>query len=46
MIEHSKVYDMAYVKYTPIDIYSYFNDPWYSGIHEVRNVVMCNYFYL
>ena len=46
MMEYSKVYDMAYVKYTPTTIYRCFNDKWYSGIHEVRNIVMCNYLYL
>jgi hypothetical protein len=46
MMEFNKVYDMAYVKYPPIDIYSYFNDNYYNGIYEIRNIVMCNYLYL
>jgi hypothetical protein len=46
MMEHSKVYDMAYVKYPPIGIYSHFNDYYYHGIYLVRNIVMCNYLYL
>ena len=45
-MEYSKIYDMAYVEYTPITIYRCFNDYYYHGIYLVRNTVMCNYFYL
>jgi len=46
MIEYSKIYDMAYVKYPPIGIFSHFSEWHYEGIYSVRNIVMCNYLYL
>jgi hypothetical protein len=46
MMEYSKVGDMAYVEFSPIDIYSHFSEWHYEGIYSVRNIVMCNYLYL
>ena len=45
-LEYLQLMDIAYKDYESIEVYLYVSDHHYTGLVNIRNLILCNYLYL